>query len=132
MPRYLALLLLIASNSCLCFGQNSEQYRTCNENAKTQAAMNACANEEARRVDAELNQVFRRLLSRAASQPDVRVKIEAAEEAWVAYRDAYMEAMYPAKDKLAEYGSVYPMEADLLRAKLTQQQVAALKNLSQH
>jgi len=94
--------------------------------------MNACANEEARRVDAELNQVFRRLLSRAASQPDVRVKIEAAEEAWVAYRDAYMEAMYPAKDKLAEYGSVYPMEADLLRAKLTQQQVAALKNLSQH
>jgi uncharacterized protein YecT (DUF1311 family) len=94
--------------------------------------MNACANEEARRVDAKLNEVFRRLLSRAASQPDVRAKIEAAEKAWVAYRDAYMEAMYPAKDKQAEYGSVYPMEADLLRAKLTQQQVTALENLSPH
>jgi hypothetical protein len=37
-----------------------------------------------------------------------------------------MEAMYPAEDKQAEYGSVYPMEADLLRAKLTQRQVTAL------
>lgn len=101
------------------------------DSAKTQAAMNACANEEAQRVDAELNKVFRSLLSRTASQPDARAKIEAAEKAWVAYRDAYMEAMYPAKDKQAEYGSVYPMEADLLRAKLTQQQVAALRNLLQ-
>ena len=39
--------------------------------------------------------------------------------------------MYPAKNKQAEYGSIYPMEADLLRAKLTQQQVAALKELQQ-
>jgi hypothetical protein len=42
-----------------------------------------------------------------------------------------MDAMYPAKNKQAEYGSIYPMEADLLRAKLTQQQVAALKELQQ-
>jgi hypothetical protein len=37
--------------------------------------------------------------------------------------------MYPAIDKQAEYGSVYPMEVDLLRAKLTLQQVEALKDL---
>ena len=42
-----------------------------------------------------------------------------------------MEAMYPAKNKQAEYGSIYPMEADLLRAKLTQRQVTALKELLQ-
>jgi len=47
-------------------------------------------------------------------------RFKAAERAWIAYRDAYMGAMYPAKDKQAEYGSIYPMEADLLRAKLTQ------------
>jgi uncharacterized protein YecT (DUF1311 family) len=94
--------------------------------------MHACANEEAKRVDAELNVTFRALLSRAAGQPGARAKIEAAEKAWVAYRDAYMEAMYPAEDKQAEYGSVYPMEADLLRAKLTQRQVTALKSLLQH
>jgi len=42
-----------------------------------------------------------------------------------------MDAMYPAKDKQSEYGSIYPMEADLLRAKLTQRQVTALKELLQ-
>jgi len=37
--------------------------------------------------------------------------------------------MYPAKDKQAEYGSIYPLEANLLRARLTRQQTAALKDL---
>lgn len=132
MPRYVALVFLIASNSFLCFGQNSQQYRACTDKAKTQTAMNACANEEAQRGDAELSEVYRTLLSRAAHQPDALAKIKAAEKAWIVYRDAYVEAMYPAQDKQAEYGSVYPMEADLLRAKLTQQQVAALKNLLEH
>jgi hypothetical protein len=40
-----------------------------------------------------------------------------------------MDAMYPAKNRQAEYGSIYPMEADLLRAKLAQRQVTALKEL---
>jgi uncharacterized protein YecT (DUF1311 family) len=93
--------------------------------------MTACASDEAARVDAELNGVYRKLLSKAASQPEAVAKIKAAEKAWIAYRDAYMDAMYPAKDKQAEYGSIYPMEVDLLHAKLTQQQVTALKELLQ-
>jgi uncharacterized protein YecT (DUF1311 family) len=93
--------------------------------------MNACASDEATRVDAELNDVYRKLLSKAASPTEAAAKIKAAERAWIAYRDAYMDAMYPAKDKQAEYGSIYPMEADLLRAKLTQRQVTALEELIQ-
>ena len=42
-----------------------------------------------------------------------------------------MEAMYPAKDKQAEYGSSYPMESNLLLTKLTQRQVTALKELTE-
>ena len=129
--RYLAVVFFVGVISSACFAQNSEQYRTCNDNAKTQAEMNACANKEAARVDAELNDVYRSLLSKAESQPEAVAKIKAAERAWIAYRDAYIDAMYPAKDKQAEYGSVYPMEVDLLRAKLTQQQVAALKEMLQ-
>ena len=91
--------------------------------------MNACASEEAARVDAELNTVYRNLLSKAASQPEAVAKIKASERAWITFRDAYMDAMYPAKNKQAEYGSVYPMEADLLKAKLTRQQVAALEEM---
>lgn len=111
------------------FAQDSAQYRACNEKAKTQTEMSACASNEAARADSELNGVYRKLLSQAASQPEAVAKIKASERAWVSYRDAYMDAMYPAKDKQAEYGSIYPMEADLLRAKLTEQQVAALKDL---
>lgn len=129
--RYLAVVLFMAFNSFPCLAQNSKEYRACNEKAKAQAEMNACANKEAARVDAKLNDVYRKLLSKATNEPEAVAKIKAAERAWIAYRDAYTDAMYPAKDKQAEYGSIYPMEVDLLRAKLTQQQVAALKELLQ-
>ena len=127
--RCLALVLFLALSSFPGLAQDSQQYRSCSEKAKTQNEANACANEEAARVDAELNDIYSTLLSRAASQPGATAKIKAAERAWIAYRDAYIDAMYPAKDKQAEYGSVYPMEVDFLRAKLTRQQVAALKEL---
>jgi uncharacterized protein YecT (DUF1311 family) len=109
--------------------QDSAQYLACNGKAKTQMEMTACAREEAARVDAELNEVYRKILARVGKQEEPVAKIKAAERAWIAYRDAYMEAMYPAKDKQAEYGTIYPMEADLLRAKLTQRQITALKEL---
>jgi hypothetical protein len=40
--------------------------------------------------------------------------------------------LYPATDKQAEYGSMFPMEWDLFRAELTQQHVAALRSILQH
>jgi uncharacterized protein YecT (DUF1311 family) len=129
--RYLYVLLLITLSSFPCLAQKSEQYRACNDKAKAQAEMTACANEEAARADAELNGVYGKLLSKAASHPEALEKIKGAEKAWIAYRDAYIDAMYPAKNKLAEYGSSYPMEVDLLRAKLTEKQIAALRDLLQ-
>lgn len=127
--RYIMICLLFVFCSFPALGQSSEQYRACTEKAKTQTQLHACANEEAARVDADLNVTYAKLLSKAESQPEAIAKIKAAERAWIAYRDAYINAMYPAKDKQAEYGSSYPMEVDLLRAKLTQHQVAALMDL---
>ncbi|MFY9728991.1 MAG: lysozyme inhibitor LprI family protein [Candidatus Acidiferrales bacterium] len=72
------------------------------------------------------------MLTKVESQPEAVAKIKAAERAWVAYRDAYIEATYPAKDKATEYGSMYPLEVALLRAKLTQRQVSALEDMLQH
>jgi len=125
------LLVFLFAASLPGLAQDSAQYRACNEKAKTQSEMNACASEEAARVDTELNEVYRNVLARAGKQQEAVAKIKAAERAWIAYRDAYMDAMYPAKEKQAEYGSIYPMEADLLRAKLTQRQVIALRELLQ-
>jgi uncharacterized protein YecT (DUF1311 family) len=91
--RYLAVVFFVAFNSFPCRAQNSEQYGTCNQKAKTQSEMNACANQEAARVDAELHDVYRKLLLQAASQPEAVAKIRTAERAWIAYRDTYIEAM---------------------------------------
>jgi len=120
-----AIAFLVVSIPALA--QDSAQYRACNDKAKTQGEMNACASEDVGRAEAELNSVYRKLLVRAASQPEAVAKIKASESAWITYRDAYIEASYPAKDKQTEYGSVYPMVADLLKAKLTRQQVVALE-----
>jgi uncharacterized protein YecT (DUF1311 family) len=123
----LAFIMVIVAHTT--FAQDSSQFHTCQEKAKTQMEMNVCASQEAAHADAQLNDIYKKLLSKVSGQPEAIAKIKAAEKAWITYRDAYMEAMYPAKDKQFEYGSIYPMEADLLFAKLTYRQVTALKEL---
>lgn len=129
MAKYLAVAVLLAAGSLSCLAQESKQYQACNEKAVAQADLNACASDEATRVDAELNQVYSQVLKAAGDDAEAVAKIKAAERAWVAYRDAYLEAMYPAKDKQAEYGSMYLMEVNLLSAKLTRRQIEALTEL---
>ena len=129
--KFLVVLPLMFLSSFSCMAQDSELFRACNEKAKSQAEINVCANEEAVRTDTELNNVYRTLLSKAGSRLEAVAKIQTAERAWIAYRNAYIDAMYPAKNKQAEYGTMYPMEVALLHAKLTGQQVAALKDLLQ-
>lgn len=128
--RYFATILLFAFVSGSVCAQQSAEYLACNDEAKTQFAMNACASDEAARADARLNEVYRMLLQETVD-PTAAAKIKVAERAWIAYRDAYIDAMYPAENKQAEYGSMYPMEVDLLRAKLTRIQIAALRDVSQ-
>ena len=128
MKRYLAVVLFLAF-SLSCFAQDSKEYLACNQKAKAQPELNECARQEADRVDAKLNSLYKQLLAKTASDPNDTAKIKGAERAWVAYRDAYIEAMYPAADKQAEYGSEYLMDVALLTAKLTQQHIADLQEL---
>ncbi len=128
--RFLAFMFIVFSLPAIA--QESVQYRNCQKKAKTQHEMHVCASQEAARAEALLKDVYQKLLSKASGQKEALAKIEAAENAWITYRDAYMEAMYPAKDKQSEYGSIYPMNANLLLAKLTQRQIIALKELDEH
>jgi uncharacterized protein YecT (DUF1311 family) len=129
MKYFATVFLLVFAGSLPGRAQESSAYKTCSNRAKTQTQMNACAAAELERSDAELNTVYRKLLAKAADRNDSGEKIKAAERAWITYRDAYMDAMYPAADKQAQYGSIYPMQAALVRSKLTQRQIAALKEL---
>jgi uncharacterized protein YecT (DUF1311 family) len=130
--KSLVAVLLMTIISFACFAQDSAEYRACSGKANTQSEMTACVSNETARVDAKLNTTYRALLAKVASQPEALAKIKAAQRAWIAYRDAYIEATYPAKNKATEYGSIYPLEVALLRAKLTLRQLAALEDMLQH
>jgi uncharacterized protein YecT (DUF1311 family) len=127
--KYLAILFFVGINACAALAQDSKAFTVCSNGAETQAEVNACASAEAGRADEELNHVYAQVLAEAASVTDAIPKVKAAERAWIGFRDAYIEASYPAKDKAAEYGSMYALDVELVRAQLTRQQIAALKDL---
>jgi uncharacterized protein YecT (DUF1311 family) len=128
--KCLAILFFVGINACAALAQDSKAFTVCNNNrAETQAEMNACASAEAGRADEELNHVYAQVLAEAAGVTDAIPKVKTAERAWIGFRDAYIAASYPAKDKAAEYGSMYALDVELLRAKLTRQQITALKDL---
>src|SRR5882724_2233557 len=114
--KYLALVLIATLAMYGSLSQKVDQYQACSEKAKTQTEMHACANDEVKRADVELNQTYAMLLSKAKNDSRKTAKIRAAERAWILYRDTYIDAMYPT-------------EVDLLRAKLTRQQIAAVQVL---
>lgn len=127
--KCLTIVLLAGVSAFAAHGQDSKAYTICSDGAKTQMEMNACASAEASRTDKELNDVYAGVLAIVARVPTAAAKVKGAERAWIAFRDAYIEAAYPAKDKQAEYGSMYVLEVSLLRAKLTRQQISALQDL---
>jgi uncharacterized protein YecT (DUF1311 family) len=125
--RRLVVLAAMAA-PWFCSAQESTEYQACDAKATTQYGINRCASEEAARVDAELNRVYRTLVAKRKDDAAAVEKLKKFERAWIAYRDACFGAAYPAANK-QQYGSIYPMEVDLLGAKLTRQQIGVLQDL---
>lgn len=98
------------------------------ETAKTQLEMNQCSAAEEKNAEAELNRLYKQLIARASNQA-YRKKIEASQQAWLAYRDAELEAKYPAQDKRSEYGSVYPMCSANDRTDLIRERIEEIRSL---
>jgi uncharacterized protein YecT (DUF1311 family) len=126
--RFVITVLIVTLSPLLCIAQNSDPLQDCLKTAGTQAEINRCAREDARRADAALKDVNDKLLAAVATDPQAIAKITAAEKAWTAYRAAYVEAMWPNPDKRF-YGTIYPTNADLLIASLTRKHIEDVKEL---
>jgi uncharacterized protein YecT (DUF1311 family) len=126
--KRLWLVFLLAAISWPSFAQGKKS-GACFDEAASQTELNMCANDEAKLADAQLDQTYQQLLTIAKGDPVAVAKIKKAESIWTAYRKAYIEAMYPAEDKQAEYGTMFPMGADLLWAKLAREQTEALRDI---
>lgn len=98
-------------------------------NALTQFEMNQCAAQEYQRADAELNRIYQQLLSINKEDRQFIANLRVAQKAWVNFRDAQMEAVYPAPDTLAKYGSVFPMCYRLAQKELTIERTKQLKRM---
>ncbi len=90
--------------------------------------MNDCAIRDDTTANDEMNSTYQQLLKRAASDPIAVKKIEASQQAWIAFREAQIAALYPAEDPM-ENGSAFTMCVNWLRADLTQQRTKMLKEM---
>jgi uncharacterized protein YecT (DUF1311 family) len=106
------------------------QQAACWDHADTQAAMNACAVEEYKAADAELNEAYQKALFKYAKAPSRTAALKKAQRAWLEFRDAHVESMFPAENRRV-VASVSRMCIELELAKLTRQRVEQLKSLLQ-
>jgi uncharacterized protein YecT (DUF1311 family) len=91
------------------------------EDALTSAEMLNCAAREYEAAKAELDDVYRRLAARLPAPR--RAQLEAAQKAWIAYRDT--QAAFAAG--VAEDGTLYPILQVSEQAALTDARIQELR-----
>jgi uncharacterized protein YecT (DUF1311 family) len=103
----------------------------CFEKASSQTELNACASEAFSKADAELNLVYQQLLRNYAADNGLVRRLRLAEQAWVKFRDAHMEALYPEPEtgQGSNEGSVYPMCKAMEMTRLTIERTEDLKRI---
>ena len=110
--KHIFLIFLITCN--FCFGQ-------------TQSEMNQDANNDYNKVDKELNAVYNKILKDYKDDKKFLAKLKIAQKAWIAFRDAEMNALFPEENKQFEYGSVFPMCWSMTLTELTKERTKKLK-----
>jgi uncharacterized protein YecT (DUF1311 family) len=116
----LVLYLVSASRAAQTPARGEE---SCSQSANaTQMDLNQCAAKELQKAESRLTALLKELgIDRNSPE----------QKAWEAYRDAQLQAIYPATDNdVAEYGSAYPMCLATLKKRLTEGRIRDLKGLT--
>ena len=96
-------------------------------NAQTQLELNEKACDKFKKADNDLNSVYNRILEVYKTDKTFIAKLKKAQVAWIAFRDAHIDAIFPLEDKRVEYGSVYPMCECGEREEITLKRISELK-----
>jgi uncharacterized protein YecT (DUF1311 family) len=94
---------------------------------QTQSAINARAARNARRADSTLHILYQALETKYRTDSVALRKLRVAQRAWLAFRDAQVDATYPATDRAAAYGSVLPMCISELLEELAKARINQLR-----
>ena len=99
-------------------------------NARTQLELNECYCNQYKKADAEMNQVYQKLISTNTDNKLFIDKLRLAQRAWVSFRDAQLDAIYPVTDDpRAKYGSIYPMCYCMAQTELTVERTKQLQRM---
>lgn len=99
----------------------------CDE-ATSQAQINSCAQQAYQVADAELNAVYQQVMQTYRNDKALAEKLKSAQKAWLKFRDAHLEAKFPAADKQQAYGSMYSSCYHFELTRLTEQRTAQLRS----
>ena len=99
----------------------------CNASAQTQTEMNDSACAKYKKADAEMNAVYQQVLNKYKNETQFVSKFKAAQRAWIAFRDAHLESLYPEPNKLQAHGSVNPVCRCSVLTELTAERTKQLK-----
>ena len=132
--RLVVILAILCFALTYTYAQKRKSNRTQTKNpcanALTQGEMNDCLCNQYKKADAELNRVYQQLLSASANDKVFIEKLKTAQRAWIAFRDAQLEAIYPETgDPRVKYGSVYPMCYCGAQQDLTEERTRHLKRM---
>lgn len=99
----------------------------CNPNGN-QAELNQCALDEYVAADKKLNATWQRLMAKFKNEPVVIIKFKTAQKAWIAFRDAEVDAQFAceAQDRTC-FGSMEPMLRSGVLTELTEARTTRLQ-----
>ncbi|MES2127010.1 MAG: lysozyme inhibitor LprI family protein [Pseudomonadota bacterium] len=96
-----------------------------------QLELNACASDDFARTDTELNRTYQLLLKEMADEPLFIKKLRVAQNAWLVFRDADLDARFscPEDDVSRCWGSMYPMSFLARKTALTKERIRQLQQI---
>ncbi len=102
----------------------------CNNNGN-QLELNACASDSFAEADKELNQTYQSPIKKEADAPLFINKLRLAQKAWLAFRDAELEARFACSEDDVRicWGSMYPMLFLSRKAELTRERTQHLQQI---
>lgn len=97
----------------------------------SQVELNACASAELLKADKALNDVYRLLATRMADDPLFVKNLRSAQRAWVAFRDAELQARFSCSEEDVQkcWGSMYPMLWSSRQLELTKERTRQLRQI---
>lgn len=133
MVRMLYMMRLVGFllGSCILLltkNVEAQQHDQCLD-MKSQNEMDTCESERYQKADTDLNQAYREVVSKYKPDPQFLQKLKVAQQAWLKFRDAYVESIYYQTDKVQAYGSAYPMCRAILLTRLTIERTRELRQM---